>query len=98
MEKCESDLRSRLKREDLSLEERKKIAFEVREGWKFLGSIGIVHLDQKPENILLKNGECKWIDFGTIREFTGRASYRKMGYARKGSKYRHFEYLCKFLI
>ena len=95
MEKCDSNLRSRLKNEDLSLEERKKIAIGVREGEEYLGSVGIIHFDKKPENILLKNGECKWIDFGTIWA-TGRESHRRMGYARKGSKYRHYQYLCKF--
>ena len=96
MEKCESDLRSRLKNEDLSLEERKKIAIGVREGFKYLARVGILHYDKKPENILLKDGECKWIDFGTIQEWTGRKSYRRMGYARRGSKYRIGKYLCKF--
>ena len=96
MEKCESDLRRRLKREDLTLEERKKIAIRVEEGRKYLWSVGFLHCDQKPENILLKNGEYKWIDFGTIVEEAGRKSYRRMGYARKGSKYRYYTYLCKF--
>ena len=96
MEKCDSDLRSRLKKEDLSLEERKRIAIGVKEGYEYLRSVGIGHCDQKPENILLKNGKCKWIDFGTIWESTGRESYQRMGYARKGSKYRNWKYLCKF--
>ena len=96
MEKCDSDLRSRLKEDDLSLEARKKIAMGVQEGGSYLWRIGIEHCDKKPENILLKNEDCKWIDFGLIYEETGRESYRMMGYARKGSKYRNSGFLCKF--
>ena len=96
MEKCDSDLRSRLKNEDLSLEERKKIAIGEAIGEDYLRNIGIYHRDGKLENILLKNGECKLIGFGTIWETTGRRSYQTMGYARRGSKYRESHYLCKF--
>ena len=96
MEKCDSDLRSRLKEDDLSLEARKKIAIGVQEGKNYLWSIGIEHCDRKPENILLKNEDSKWTDFGLINEETARESYRMMGYARKGSKYRSARYLSKF--
>ena len=96
MEKCDCDLRSRLKNEDLNLEERKKIAIRVEEGLAYLRSVGIWHYDKKPENVLLKNGEPRWIDYGTLTEFTGRRSYREMGYARRGSKYRESQFLCKY--
>ena len=96
MEKCDSDLRRKLKNNELNLEERKKIAIGVKEGFKYLRKIGILHFDQKPENVLLKNGEAKWIDFSIIYEETGRESYREMGYARRGSRFRNGYCLCKF--
>ena len=95
MEKCDSSLRSRLKADDLSLEERKKIAIGVKEGEKYFKNIGILHYDQKPDNILLKNGVPKWCDFGIIWDRTGKKSFREMGYVRKGSKYRNYEYFCE---
>ncbi|CBY12552.1 unnamed protein product [Oikopleura dioica] len=45
-------------------------------------------LNQKLENVLLINGIPKIIDFGLIRDLTGRSGYREMGYTRKGSKFR----------
>ena len=54
MEPCDTDLRSRLKNGDLTLEERKKIAIGVKKGDEYLKQIGIHHYDKKPENILLK--------------------------------------------
>ena len=95
MEKCDSDLRSRLKKEDLNLEERKRILIGVQDGLAYLETIGIEHHDKKPENILLKDGEPKWIDFGTLAEETSRRSYREIGYTRRGSKYRVSRFLCK---
>ena len=95
MEKCDSCLRRRLRAEDLNLEERKKIAIGVKEGEKYLKIIGILHYDQKPDNILLKNGVPKWCDFGIVWDSTGKKSYREMGYVRKGTKYRSYEYFCK---
>ena len=96
MEKCDSDLRSRLKKEDLNLEERKEIAIGAQIGQEYLMDIGIFHYDKKPENLLLKSGEVKWIDFGIILELTGRESYREMGFSRRGSKYRDSGYLCEY--
>ena len=99
MEKGESDLRSLLKEKgkmDLSM--RKKVAIELKEGLEYLANVGINHRDRKPENVLVKNGVAKWIDFGMIMETSGRKSYRKMGYARRGSKYRNSIYLRKFLF
>ena len=96
MEKCDSDLRSLLKEEKLNLEQRKRVAVGVRSGEEYLGKVGIYHYDKKAENILVKNGVAKWIDFGLIAETSGRESYRQMGYARRGTKYRYWKYLCKF--
>ena len=64
MERCDSNLRKMLKVDKYSLSERKKIALGIRNGDKYLGQIGIKHMDMKPENILLKNGIAKIIDFG----------------------------------
>ncbi|CBY12806.1 unnamed protein product [Oikopleura dioica] len=88
MEKADEDLRTVLKDEKIGIEQRKKIAEGILDGIVYLHNIGIVHFDKKMENVLLMNGFPKIIDFGLIREFTGRMGYREMGYARKGSKFR----------
>ena len=88
MEKADKNLRKLLKEEKIDIEARKKIANGIADGDEYLQSRGIWHLDQKLENILLVNGEPKWIDFGLVQEETGRSGYRKMGYTRRGSKYR----------
>ena len=95
MEKAETDLREKLKDGKMNLAERQKAAIEVKEGYEYLKKVGIHHYDLKPENVLMKNGEAKWTDFGMIMEPSGRKSYRKMGYAREGSKYRQSFNLCK---
>ena len=95
MEKAEMDLRKKLKTGTMDLAQRKKTAIELMEGLEYLFKVGIVHHDMKPENVVFKNGEAKWIDFGIISERSGRKSYRKMGYAREGSKYRSWYNLCK---
>ena len=101
MELCDSNLRDELKKtkegEELTLEARKTIALGVKEGEEYLGNIGIFHYDHKPENILLKDGKPKWIDFGIVEESTKRESYRQMGYVRRGSKFTNWRYLCKIL-
>jgi len=97
MEKAEKDLRTVLKNEKIGIEKRKKIAEGILDGFHYLNKIGIAHYDRKLENILLINGIPKIIDFGLIREGTGRSGYREMGYARKGSKFRSNSALCKFI-
>ena len=96
MEKCDEDLRKKLKEGTMTLDERKKAAIGVLEGLEYLEKVGIEHEDRKPENVLMKNGVAKWSDFGLIWERSGRRSYRRMGYAREGSKYRNNWSLCKF--
>ncbi|CBY33385.1 unnamed protein product [Oikopleura dioica] len=88
MEKAEEDLRTILKEEKIGIEKRMKIADRIFDGFVYLHNIGIGHFDFKLENILLIDEIPKIIDFGLIREFTGRSGYREMGYARKGSKFR----------
>ena len=97
MGKAEEDLRTVLKEEKIGIEERKKIAEGILDGFHYLGEIGIGHYDRKLENILVANGIPKIIDFGLIYEETGRSGYREMGYARKGSKFRNYAALCKFI-
>ena len=98
MEKCDFDLRKVLKEtnKEFTLNERKKAAIEVKRGWQYLEAIGIRHCDMKPENVLMKDGVAKWSDFGLIGEYSGRESYRQMGYSRRGSKYRNYDLLRKF--
>ena len=97
MEKADSDLREKLKEEKLDLDERKKIAKGVRSGLAYLKTIGIVHHDKKLENFLLLAEEAKICDFGLVKESSGRRSYRQLGYARRGNKYRNRNALCKFI-
>ena len=97
MEKAGEDLRTILKEEKIGIEKRKKIAKGIGNGISYLEKIGIYHSDKKLENILLLNGIPKIIDFGLVREETGRSGYRKMGYTRRGSKYRDNSALCKLI-
>ena len=89
MEKAEKDLRTVLKEEKIEIEERKKIARGILNGWNYLGSIGILHLDLKLENVVFIDGVPKIIDYGLVMERTGRSGYRQMGYTRHGSKFRN---------
>jgi serine/threonine protein kinase len=97
MEKGGEDLRTILKEEKIGIEERKKIAEGIWNGWNYLAKIGIYHCDLKMENILIVDGFPKIIDFGLVCEMTGRSGYREMGYARRGSKFRFGAALRKFI-
>ena len=45
------------------------LALEVAEALKYIGELGIVHRDIKPDNILIsEDGEVKLVDFGLSRE------------------------------
>ncbi|CBY36761.1 unnamed protein product [Oikopleura dioica] len=88
LEKCDENVRTGLKNENLNLEERKKIAIGLENGFNYLEKVGILHFDKKLENFLLLGGVAKICDFGLVEELTGRKSYRQMGYCRKGGKYR----------
>ena len=94
MEKAGEDLRSILKDEKIGIEERKKIAEGILNGFVYFRKIGIVHYDLKMENILIMEGIPKIIDFGLVYEETGRTGYREMGYTRRGSKFRNEAALC----
>ena len=97
MEKAGEDLRTVLKEEKIDIEERKKIAEGILNGFNYLTKIGIWHLDLKLENVLLVDGIPKIIDYGLVRELTGRSGYRQMGYTRNGSKFRSIPALRKFI-
>ncbi|CBY40045.1 unnamed protein product [Oikopleura dioica] len=89
LEKCDKNIRNELKNDNLDLEERKKIAIGLKNGFDYLDKVGIMHYDKKLENFLLLGGVAKICDFGLVEERTRRKSYREMGYCRKGSKYRN---------
>jgi serine/threonine protein kinase len=97
MEKGGEDLRKILKEEKIGIEERKKIAEGIKNGFEYLKKIGILHFDLKMENVLMVDGIPKIIDFGLVCEYSGRSGYREMGYARRGSKFREYRALCKFI-
>ncbi|CBY40980.1 unnamed protein product [Oikopleura dioica] len=88
MEKCEGNLRDKLKRDKLDLEERKKIARGIQSGIKYLEKVGIKHKDRKLANYLLIGDVVRICDFGLVTEYSGRKSYRNLGYTRKGKKHR----------
>ena len=79
LEKCDGNIRNELKNENLDLEERKKIAKGLEDGFYYLGKVGIYHYDKKLENFLLLGGVAKICDFGLVWEVTGRKNYRQMG-------------------
>jgi len=97
MEKADEDLRTILKEEKIGIDERKKIAEGIKNGYNYLANIGIFHCDLKLENILMVGGIPKIIDFGLVRDETGRSGYHEMGYVRRGSKFRNFNSLCKLI-
>ena len=97
MEKCDRDLRTRLRKNNLELEERKEIAIGVMEGLKYLQDVGIYHLDAKPENVLLKKEDSGivpvWTDFGIIETTSKSERFRQMGYRRRGTKFNFASYI-----
>ena len=97
MEKCEGNLREKLKKDELDLEERKKIARGILSGLRYLDNNGIEHKDRKLANYLLIGDVVRICDFGLVWESSERKSYRNLGYTRKGKKYRDEQALCKFL-
>ena len=89
MEKAGDNLRKLLREEKINIKARRKIAWGIKNGIKYLEKCGLKHLDLKLENFLMLNGEVKIIDYGLVQEETGRNGYRKMGYTRRGSKYKY---------
>ena len=97
MEHCDIDLRKELRKEKLTLDERKQIAIGLKSGLEYLENIGIYHMDLKPKNILLKNRSPRIIDFGIIMDKSFRKGYRELGYTRRGTKFLYSAYLCKVI-
>jgi eukaryotic-like serine/threonine-protein kinase len=61
-------LRDRLDREkQLPLADALQIASEVTDALGYAHSLGVVHRDIKPDNILLSRGHCRVADFGIAR-------------------------------
>ena len=96
MEKCDGNLREKLKNGNPTLDERKKIATGIKSGLNYLDEVGIDHFDKKLANFLLIKDVAKVCDFGLVVEESERKSYRQLGYTRRGSKYRREDSLCKF--
>ena len=84
MEKCDGNLREKLKNGNATLKERKKIATGIKSGLRYLEEVGINHRDKKLANFLLIGDVAKVCDFGLVEEWSGRKSYRKLGYTRRG--------------
>ena len=93
MEKCDHDLRSRLTLENIYLEERKRIAIDLKGAQDYLHKIGLWHMDVKPSNILLKNGKPKLCDFGVSIAQGTRRGFFEMGYCRRGASFQNIQYL-----
>jgi len=91
MEKCdEMNLRKRLKKEDLDLTERKKIAIGIQAGFQYLEDVKIFHYDRKLANFLLIGDVAKICDFGLVTSIGGQG-FGKLGYTRRGAKYNNFD-------
>jgi tetratricopeptide (TPR) repeat protein len=77
-------LRDRLKREkQLSIEDALQITSEVADALGYAHSLGIVHRDVKPENILFEAGHAVVTDFGIAKAVTdaGAATLTETGLA-----------------
>ena len=98
MEKGEHNLHRLLRNEIPTIEQRRSLAIDLRRGLQYLFDIGLEHNDQKLENIVLFGENPKWIDFGVMHDHTGNESFRRMGYVRRGSKFRHFQALGKYFV
>src|SRR2546422_569747 len=70
-------LRDRLEREpQLPVSEALRVASDVAQALAYAHSLGVVHRDVKPENILLENGHALVTDFGIARAISTAGSDR----------------------
>ena len=95
MERGQHNLRSLLKENKLTIEERRKIAIDIEDAMTYLYFNGLHNADMKMENIIFVDGQAKICDFGLVEDHTKRIGNREMGYTRKGSKYQNLCALCK---
>lgn len=61
---CNLNLTEYYKKNKINKQELRRIAHECLDALKYLGSLGIIHGDIKPDNILLQKGIVKLADFG----------------------------------
>jgi len=90
LEKCDENVRNELKNENLDLEERKKIAKGLENGFDYLEKVGIWHHDKKLENFhdfpdAFKQGSKFWTKVDCESYF-----FLKKITKRKRSEYRFF--------
>jgi len=63
MERCNYDL-TKLYKEELKMETSLELVFQIAIGLLYLHTMGIIHWDIKPANILIKDYAIKIGDFG----------------------------------
>merc|ERR1712176_86212 len=69
MEKADDkDLRVVLREGTIDAKQRQKIAMGILNGYEYLKTVGISHMDLKMENILLLDDTPKIIDFGVLED------------------------------
>lgn len=88
LELAESDMRKLIKSEAyLSLEQVRKVMYDLLCAIKYMHSASVLHRDLKPGNILLsKNMEVKICDFGLARSVAGLKSTFHMVHGSKKRK------------
>jgi serine/threonine protein kinase len=64
-----------IRKSRLSVHEAIDYAKQLCEGLHFLHSVNILHRDIKPENLILNNGVCKLIDFGSTTRLDEQHDY-----------------------
>ena len=80
MEFCDQgNLRELMKKKELSLKDKLKIAYEVADALSFAHHMGVIHRDIKPENVLFKNNTAKLTDFGIAKALLEASSRTSAG-------------------
>lgn len=80
MEFCDQgNLRELMKKKELTLGEKLRIAYEVADALSFAHHMGVIHRDIKPENVLFKNNTAKLTDFGIAKALLEASSRTSAG-------------------